>query len=269
MPLRMLPLLLLGLVPLAFADGPADNIPEKVRPIPPKGVEIPQADRQEIEAKLKALTDDLAALPGSLKGKPALLELLPDVEVYHKAVAWALKYGEVYSAGELKNLVKLIQTGRDRADALRAGKPAWTRATGLVVRGFRSKIDGSVQPYGLVVPETFEAKGPRRHRLDVWLHGRGERTTEVGFILGRSSSRGEFAPADAFVMHPFGRYSNAFKMSSRRSTTCASTTASTTTASSCAASRWAGRAAGRWRRTTPAAGPPPLRGRGSARRSSS
>ena len=209
MSLRLLPLLLF--VPLALADGPADNIPEKVRPIPPKGIAIPQADRAEIEAKLKGLTEDLADLPRSLRGKPALLELLPDVEVYRKAVAWALKYDEVYSPGELKNLGKLIQTGRERAEGLRNGKPVWTAKTGLVVRGFRSKIDGSVQPYGLVVPDSFEAKNPRRHRLDVWLHGRGESTTEVGFILGRSSSRGEFAPAGAFVLHPFGRYSNAFK----------------------------------------------------------
>jgi pimeloyl-ACP methyl ester carboxylesterase len=211
---RLLMLLLLGLVPLALADGPGDNIPEKVRPIPPKGIEIPQADREEIETNLKALTKDLADIPHALKDKPHLLELLPDVEVYHKAVAWALKYEEVYSAGELKNLAKLIQTGRNRAEELRESRPSWVRDTGLVVRGFRSKIDGSVQPYGLVVPFQFGLVGAGRfqhRRLDVWLHGRGERTTEAPFLTQRASSRGEFTPADAFVLHPFGRYSNAFK----------------------------------------------------------
>ena len=43
-------LLLLALVPLAPADGPADNIPEKVRPIPPKGIEVSKADREAIES---------------------------------------------------------------------------------------------------------------------------------------------------------------------------------------------------------------------------
>ena len=101
---------------------------------------------------MKGLTEDLADLPRLLKSKPSLLEYLPDIEIYHKAVAWGLKYDEVYSAGELKNLGKLVQTGRDRAEGLRAGKPAWATATGLVVRGFRSKIDGSVQPYGFSCP---------------------------------------------------------------------------------------------------------------------
>ena len=40
---------------------------------------------------------------------------------------------------------------------LAAGKAPWTTATGLVVRGYRSKIDGSVQPYGLVVPGIVSA----------------------------------------------------------------------------------------------------------------
>ena len=209
---RLLPLLLLGLASLALADGPSDNIPEKVRPIPPAGIEVSQADREEIETKLKELTKDLADLPRLLKGKPALLELIPDVEIYHKAVAWALKYGEVYSAGEVKGLEKLVQAGRQRAEQLRNAKPAWTTATGLVVRGYRSKIDGSVQPYGLVVPGSYRADEPRRHRLDVWLHGRGEKTSESAFVSQRSVSRGEFTPAHAFVLHPYGRYNNAFKL---------------------------------------------------------
>ena len=44
-----------------------------------------------------------------------------------------------------------IKIGQNRADQLKAGQPAWVSATGTVVRGYVSKIDGSVQPYGLVV----------------------------------------------------------------------------------------------------------------------
>ena len=49
MSLRPLLLLVLVLVPFAFADGPADNIPEKVRPIPPAGIEVSKADRAEVD----------------------------------------------------------------------------------------------------------------------------------------------------------------------------------------------------------------------------
>ena len=33
----------------ARCDGPADNVPDKVRPVPPPGVEIEAKDRAELE----------------------------------------------------------------------------------------------------------------------------------------------------------------------------------------------------------------------------
>ena len=106
---------------------------------------------------------------------------------------------------------KLLEQGMDRAKQLREGKAPWNTATGLVVRGYVSKIDGSVQPYGLVVPSSYQANTPHRFRLDVWCHGRGETLSEVNFIRDRQSSRGEFTPPNAFVLHPYGRYCNANK----------------------------------------------------------
>jgi Prolyl oligopeptidase family len=97
----------------------------------------------------------------------------------------------------------------ERVQQLRDGKPGWTSATGLVVRGYVSKIDGSVQPYGLVVPASFRAGTGVAHRLDLWLHGRGEKLSELNFLDGRLQSPGEFAPPHAFVLHPYGRYCNA------------------------------------------------------------
>jgi hypothetical protein len=61
------------------------------------------------------------------------------------------------------------------------------------------------------VPESYQAKGPHRHRLDLWFHGRGETLSEVNFLVSRQKDRGVFAPTDAFVLHPYGRYCNAFK----------------------------------------------------------
>jgi pimeloyl-ACP methyl ester carboxylesterase len=194
---------------VALADGPADNHPDKVRRVPPPGVTIPAADRADLEKGVADLGKAIDELRTSLKGKPALLGLLPDVEVYHKAVAGALKYDEFYDAKEVAVARKLLAQGKQRADDLKAGKAAWTTATGLVVRGYVSKIDGSVQPYGLVVPPTWQAGSGRKHRLDVWLHGRGEKLSELSFVNGRQSSAGEFTPADTFVLHPYGRYCNA------------------------------------------------------------
>ena len=213
--MNALRLAVVGMLVLAgwiWADGPGDNLPDKVRPIPPRGIEVPPDERKALTGLLAELDREIKALPAALKGKPTLLALLPDVEVYHKAVHYALTYNEVYSKGELKQARQLIDQGRERARQLRQGKPAWTTATGLVVRGYRSKIDGSVQPYGLVVPASYRPDEARPRRLDIWLHGRGEKLTELNFIGERQRSAGPFVPAGAFVLHPYGRYSNAFKL---------------------------------------------------------
>jgi hypothetical protein len=199
---------LLALPAVARADGPADNLPDKVRRVPPPGIPVPEPDRKELQAGAEELGKEIDDLRVALKGKP-LLELLPDVEVYHKAVDWALRYNEFYKPAEFRTAHELLKQGTERAHQLREGKAPWTTATGLVVRGYRSKIDGSVQPYGLVVPASYQPNTPHQFRLDLWCHGRGETLTELAFIDGRQKSPGEFTPANAFVLHLYGRYCNA------------------------------------------------------------
>ncbi len=143
-----------------FADGPADNLMDKVRPVPPPGVEVPAADKTELALGVEQLAKEIAELPKALKGKPTLLELIPDVEIYHKAVHDALEYNEFYNVKEVAVARALLKQGLERAAALREGKSPWASATGLVVRGYVSKIDGSVQPYGLVVPASYQANTP-------------------------------------------------------------------------------------------------------------
>src|SRR5690606_17291038 len=79
----------------------------------------------------------------------------------------------------------------------------WTRQKGLVVRAYRSRIDGSVQPYGMIVPESYEGSPSR---LDFWIHGRGEKLSELSFIDERSKRAGQIQPRDTLVLHPYGRY---------------------------------------------------------------
>src|SRR5262249_17256181 len=105
----------------------------------------------------------------------------------------------------------LLKQGLERAQQLRDGKPLWTAQTGLVVRGYVSRIDGSVQPYGLVVPASWQPNAAGRFRLDTWFHGRGETLSELNFLADRQRSYGQFAPANTFVLHLYGRYCNANK----------------------------------------------------------
>ncbi len=156
---------------------------QTVKRIPPPGIEISGDDRRE----LRALLDE----------KRQAFEASPDLAVRWKAVDWALRYDEFFKPEDVKK-------ARDILD-LQFGKP------GLSAHGFRSAIDDSVQPYGLVTPASYSPNSRGKWRLDVWLHGRGDTTTELAFIYDRLTKPGEFTPADTFVLHPFGRYSNAFK----------------------------------------------------------
>ena len=191
------------------ADGPKDNIPEKVRQIPPPGIKISDKDRQELQAGVEKLKSDIAALKNDLKKNPKLHELIPDVQIFSNAVYYALKYDEFYNKREIPVAHKLLKLGHERADRLRQGKAPWLTATGLIPRGYVSKIDGSVQPYGLVVPPSYQPGSPREHRLDLWYHGRGEKLSEVSFLNQRLTQPGRFTPKDTIVLHPYGRYSNA------------------------------------------------------------
>ncbi len=195
-------------VGVALADGPQDNIVDKVRPVPAPGIPVPEDTFAELKKGVAILGHEIDDLRKSLAKKPALLDFLPDVQIYYNAVHYALKYDEFYAPGEFAVARKLLQQGHERAKQLRAGQTPWNTATGLVVRGYRSKIDDSVQPYGLVVPASYKA-GSVHHRLDLWFHGRGEKLTELNFIEGRSKDPGQFTPPHAFVLHPYGRYCNA------------------------------------------------------------
>lgn len=200
------------LVGLAAAyDGPQDNKADNVRRIPPPGIKISDADRGELAKDVAAFEQEIRQVRQEHAFQPRLLELFPDVLIFHKAVDWALKYDEFYEAREVKTARDLLKLGRERLAQIKSKKPEYLSECGLVVRGYLSKIDGSVQPYGLVVPESFTPKTLSNYRLDVWCHGRGEKLTELAFLSDRLRNPGEFTPKDAFVLHPYGRYCNANK----------------------------------------------------------
>ncbi len=193
----------------APASSPAQNRPQKQ--FPPAGVAIPEKDRAELTAGAAELGKEIAALK-SAKLKPELAALLPDVEVFHKAVDWALRYDEFYNVKEAATARTLLAEGMSRAKSLRDGKAPWTTQTGPVVRGYRSKIDGSVQPFGVVVGASWKGPADKTPRPTwIWNHGRGDTLSELAFIAGRMKSAGEFATDANIVIHPYGRYCNATK----------------------------------------------------------
>lgn len=207
----------------AFADGPGDNVPDNVRPIPPKAPPLADDVKKELAAGLKELQSAIADAEKAVKGKKELEELLPDVQIFEKAVRYGLEYGEIYVLTDPKDPKKVtrndvtvhkatIKNGIDRAKQLAAGKTTWTTQTGPVLRGYKSKIDGSAQPYWLIVPADYKFDGKDKHRLDFWWHGRIENVMEANFMdKSPGSGSGIIPAAGAFIVHPYGRFSNANK----------------------------------------------------------
>ncbi len=204
------PLLALLFAATALAQAPTPPAPPKRIPIP--GITLTDTERNELAAGAATLRAEIDALATSLAGDPKLAALLPDVEIFHKAVDWALRYDEFMAPKEIAFARTLLTQGRERAAQLRAKQAPWLDATGLIVRGHRSNLDGSVQPYGLVMPESLKgSSAPRELPLMVWLLGRGEKRTELAFLAERLGGPPQLTPKDTLTLVPYGRFCNATK----------------------------------------------------------
>src|SRR5262249_3395870 len=102
------------------------------------------------------------------------------------------------------------------ADALAAGKQPWQWLKGRLGRGFVSAVDGSTQPYGLIVPAGYDPARPIR--LDVVLHGstRPVGLSELHFLSrfgeGEAGAARPAAPTQDFIeLHPLGRVENGYR----------------------------------------------------------
>jgi len=178
------------------------------RPVPPPGVAIAEADRQILQSGVRRLGADIE----NLKKRQGLRSpLVADVAIFQAAVRYALEYNEFLKPEEVARAKEMLRMGQERAEYLAGGRAPWAVQSGLVVRGYYSKIDDSVQPYGLVVPSSWSPGGAHLWRLDAWFHGRSETLTELNFLHDRLNNPGQFTPRDTLVLHLYGRYCNANK----------------------------------------------------------
>lgn len=185
--------------------------------LPPEGIEIPVKSKNELKAGAADLRRELNTVAATV-GEAN--EWQPDVEVFIRAVELAVDQNLFYKPRDIDSATKMLQIAEQRLDAVRQGKrgvsllaigSSGDAASRLNVGGFVSAIDGSVQPYGFVLPVDFDPTSKTARRLDVWLHGRGDTATEIPFLSERLAKLGTFPSDDAITLHPFGRHCNAFK----------------------------------------------------------
>ncbi len=164
--------------------------------------------KAEMHKKLAELSARIAGL-GSKNTDP---QLLADVQIYKKAADYILRFPEeFFGPNYAAETIAALDTGIARAIELENGTSSWTRKTGNVVRAFASRIDGSVQPYGLTIPASYDGK--KAMRLDVWLHGTQQQLNEVRFVNQQAAPhQTSQIPADDYIqLEPFARMNHSYK----------------------------------------------------------
>ncbi|MFQ3652011.1 MAG: hypothetical protein SNJ75_16940, partial [Gemmataceae bacterium] len=128
----------------------------------------PQVNEPD-EATLKAIRERLDQLR-----RLAANSQDPDALIFLKAGEYMLRHREFYG-DQAKWTLSVLEEGIKRL-----GRGAVVpRAGQMTVRAYRSKVDGSVQPYALSLPVDADKK---RYPLHVVLHGRDANLTEVSFL---------------------------------------------------------------------------------------
>lgn len=201
--------------PLTRAQAPAPATPPppaaargagRGAPTPP-----PIEAKPEELAKIKEKTAQIQSLVQELKTKKADPVLVTDVEVYAHAGKMLLEYPEMFATqAAIDRAFITLDQGIERAKQLQAGQPQWNQGK-RQIHAYTSEIDGAILPYGITLPENYDASKPTR--LYVWLHGRQNNTTEAEFIHSHLNRRGAGNPPVAdqgqIQLDCFGRVNGA------------------------------------------------------------
>lgn len=161
---------------------------------------------KQIEEKTKRLREAVDAAATNIPKTHR-----PDLEIYVKAAEWIVRHQEWFTADIGKQTLAVIDQGLKRADDAKRGNTTWLKPAGRsVARGYRSNIDNSVQPYGVVFPAEYGNDPNKKWRVDVMLHGRDSSLTEIKHLNQHS---GREAPKDQdFVqLNIYGRGNNAYR----------------------------------------------------------
>jgi poly(3-hydroxybutyrate) depolymerase len=199
---------LVHLTALGFLLGAASTgLAQNAHPLSAEERQSLDEGQQKLRAALDALNDRAAAD-------------VADAAIFAKGLAWGLRYDATFTPADVALMQKGLARGMERAQALAAGKHPWSTRTGKLALAYVSRIDGSVQPYGVIVPAGYDRSKPIR--LDVVLHGstRPVGLSELRFLsrfdAGDEPGKAEVAEATTpdmpyIELHPLGRVENCYR----------------------------------------------------------
>ncbi len=168
---------------------------------------LPDADRRKFEqaaGELQTLLDR--------HGDPQSTDWV-DAAIWHKGLQWALRYDREFTPTDRGLLQRAVDECRERLTSHGSDTGSGSVRRGRMALGYRSRVDGSAQPYGVIVSQAYVSGVPLR--LDVVLHGS---TKPVGMselrFMARFDAQGEAPPEQPFIeLHPLGRVENCYRWS--------------------------------------------------------
>ena len=163
-------------------------------------------------ATLKKIEEQTAKLKQAVaEASKKVPEHEADLAIYCKAAEWIVRHQEWFTTDSGKQTLAVIEQGLKRAESAREGKMPWLEVEGrAVARGYRSVVDRSVQPYGVIYPPGYGKDKTKKWRLDLHLHGRDSSLTEVKHLYQHA---GKEAPKDQdyVQINVYGRGNNAYR----------------------------------------------------------
>jgi predicted esterase len=174
---------------------------------PPPAKAPNETTLKAIETKAAKLDRAMASLRRQGLGDPWLAE----VQIYHKAATWIVQHNEFYVDDAPAWTQEVLDRGLLRAGQAAQGEYPWVWQFGnTVVRAYRSRVDGSLQPYAVTWPMDYGKDPRKKWRLDVVLHGRDAGITEVKFLHQHRGDQ-DGPKAEFIRLEVFGRGNNAYR----------------------------------------------------------
>ena len=227
---------------------------------------------QETMQKIRDKTAELGKALAALREKGARDPILADVEVFQRAAQIMVRNNDFNYLASGTWTLEVLDLGLARAKLAANGKAPWAQPGQHAIRAYRSRVDGSLQPYAVSLPSGLDKSEPgKTWRIDVVLHGRNDLLTEVAFLrTHKDKAAGNEA---AIHIDVFGRGNNAYRWAGEtdvfealdsffHNERLAKRDYPEPRKSSCAASPWAGPASGTSACIIPIAGASSDRGPG-------
>jgi hypothetical protein len=174
---------------------------------PPPAIKPSEQTLKKIEERI----DKLQAALKLFRREHVQDLIVADVEIYLKAAQWIMQHNEFYDKDAGEWTIEALERGLIRASQVKLGEWPWFQQTGApVIHGYRSAIDGSVQPYAVTLPAEY-GKGIKKWHLEVVLHGRQSSLTEVSFLHRFNGDKPAPKDQDYIRLDVYGRGNNGYR----------------------------------------------------------